>query len=102
MEATSPRRPCTAFHMSIATTSTDIRNASGIAEKWASTDSFVLPSRSHRKPAEIQVDNGTEFASRALDAWAHGEDVRLDFSRPGSRRTTRTSSLSLPGCVRSA
>jgi putative transposase len=31
----------------------------------------------------IQVDNGTEFASRALDAWAHREDVRLDFSRPG-------------------
>jgi putative transposase len=25
-------------------------------------------SRSHRKPAVIQVDNGTEFASRALDA----------------------------------
>jgi putative transposase len=42
-------------------------------------------SRSHRKPAVIQVDNGTEFASRALDAWAHREDVRLDFSRPGNR-----------------
>ena len=25
-------------------------------------------SRFHRKPAVIQVDNGTEFASRALDA----------------------------------
>jgi transposase InsO family protein len=40
-------------------------------------------SRSHRKPAVIQVDNGTDFASRALDAWAYREDVRLDFSRPG-------------------
>jgi len=40
-------------------------------------------SRSHRKPAVIQVDDGTEFASRALDAWACREDVRLDFSRPG-------------------
>jgi putative transposase len=40
-------------------------------------------SRSHRKPAVIQVDNGTEFASCALDAWAYREDVRLDFSRPG-------------------
>jgi putative transposase len=40
-------------------------------------------SKSHRKPAVIQVDNGTEFASRALDAWAYREDVRLDFSRPG-------------------
>ena len=40
-------------------------------------------SRSHRKPQVIQVDNGTEFASRALDAWAYREGVRLDFSRPG-------------------
>jgi putative transposase len=41
-------------------------------------------SRSHRKPAVIQVDNGTEFASRALAAWAYREDVRLGFSRPES------------------
>ncbi len=40
-------------------------------------------SRAHRKPAVIQVDNATEFASRALDAWAYREDVRLEFSRPG-------------------
>ncbi len=39
-------------------------------------------SRPHRKPAVIQVDYGTEFASRALDAWAYREDARLDFSRP--------------------
>ena len=31
----------------------------------------------------ILVDNGSEFTSRALDAWAYREDVRLDFSRPG-------------------
>lgn len=40
-------------------------------------------SSSDRKPSVIQVDNGTEFLSRALDAWAYREDVRLDFSRPG-------------------
>ncbi len=28
-------------------------------------------SRLHRTPVVIQVGNGTEFASRALDAWAH-------------------------------
>jgi putative transposase len=39
--------------------------------------------RSHRKPAVIQVVNGTEFAPCALDAWAYRADVRLDFSRPG-------------------
>lgn len=30
----------------------------------------------------IQVDNGTEFTSHALDQWAYEQQVRLDFSRP--------------------
>jgi putative transposase len=34
-------------------------------------------------PARITVDNGTEFTSRALDAWAYWNRVQLDFSRPG-------------------
>ena len=34
-------------------------------------------------PKEITVDNGTEFFSQAMDAWAHGKGVRLDFIRPG-------------------
>jgi putative transposase len=34
-------------------------------------------------PATIAVDNGTEFTSRALDHWAYGQRVQLDFSRPG-------------------
>jgi len=29
------------------------------------------------------VDNGGEFVSRAMDAWAYAHDVRLDFIRPG-------------------
>lgn len=36
-----------------------------------------------RKPARIQVDNGSEFISKALDKWAYQNDVILDFSRPG-------------------
>lgn len=36
-----------------------------------------------RCPALIQVDNGPEFVSRALDAWAHRHGVRLQFIRPG-------------------
>jgi len=35
------------------------------------------------RPRRITVDNGTEFASRALDAWAYWNHVQLDFSRPG-------------------
>lgn len=34
-------------------------------------------------PKRIRVDNGSEFASKALDAWAYEHDVKLDFIRPG-------------------
>lgn len=34
-------------------------------------------------PDRIQVDNGSEFISKALDRWAYDHEVTLDFSRPG-------------------
>ena len=34
-------------------------------------------------PKRIQVDNGSEFISKALDKWAYENEVTLDFSRPG-------------------
>jgi putative transposase len=34
-------------------------------------------------PERILVDNKTEFASKALDAWAYWNQVKLDFSRRG-------------------
>ena len=34
-------------------------------------------------PQRITVDNGPEFRSKALDAWAHQHRVQLQFSRPG-------------------
>jgi putative transposase len=34
-------------------------------------------------PRTITVDNGPEFHSRVLDAWAHDAGVTLQFSRPG-------------------
>ncbi len=34
-------------------------------------------------PDRIQVDNGSEFISKALDKWAYENNVTLDFSRPG-------------------
>ena len=36
-----------------------------------------------RTPKRIQVDNGSEFISKALDKWAYENKVTLDFSRPG-------------------
>jgi putative transposase len=35
-------------------------------------------------PRVIQVDNGPEFTSKALDEWAHRRGVKLAFSRPGT------------------
>lgn len=34
-------------------------------------------------PERIAIDNGPEFISKALDAWAYRNGVRLEFSRPG-------------------
>jgi putative transposase len=34
-------------------------------------------------PVSITVDNGTEFGSRAMEAWAYQYGVQLDFIRPG-------------------
>ncbi len=34
-------------------------------------------------PESITVDNGSEFCSRALEAWAIANDVQLRFIRPG-------------------
>lgn len=34
-------------------------------------------------PRSITVDHGTEFTSRALEDWAFGRGVQLDFIHPG-------------------
>jgi putative transposase len=33
-------------------------------------------------PEVIHCDNGSEFISKAVDDWAHRNNVKLDFSRP--------------------
>lgn len=35
-------------------------------------------------PKKIKVDNGPEFISRSLDSWAYFNNVKLEFSRPGT------------------
>ena len=35
------------------------------------------------RPQRIAIDNGPEFISKALDAWAYRNGVQLEFSRPG-------------------
>lgn len=36
-------------------------------------------------PERITADNGPEFQSKALDAWAHQHVVTLPFSRPAGQ-----------------
>ena len=55
------------------------RSLTGV--KVAAALSDVL--RQRPAPTAITVDNGSEFVSRAMDAWAYAHDVRLDFIRPG-------------------
>lgn len=46
----------------------------------------VLEELKHNRriiPKRLQVDNGSEFASKELDRWAYENNVILDFSRPG-------------------
>ena len=39
--------------------------------------------RNRSLPQVITIDNGSEFISRKLDAWAYYYGVKLDFIRPG-------------------
>lgn len=52
----------------------------------------ALPRLAQRRPLPryIKADNGSEFISKALDKWAYENGVEIDFSRPGSKRSTRT------------
>jgi putative transposase len=42
-----------------------------------------------KTPKSIDVGNGTEFASQALDLWANKNGVHPDFLRPGRRVENR-------------
>lgn len=46
-------------------------------------DTMNLISGFRALPERIQVDNGSEFISKALDKWAYDHGIELDFSRPG-------------------
>jgi transposase InsO family protein len=50
-------------------------------QKVASALSVVVAERG--APISITVDNGSEFYSRAMEAWAYQYRVQLDFIRPG-------------------
>jgi putative transposase len=37
----------------------------------------------HGLPEVIRIDNGSEFTSHVVDAWAYQRSIKLDFIRPG-------------------
>ena len=56
------------------------------ASSWRGKDvAAVLETvvATHGVPHAITVDNGTEFQSRAMDAWAYRRQITLAFIRPG-------------------
>ena len=56
------------------------RSLTGV--KVAAALSRILEQRP--RPQAISVDNGDGVCQPAMDAWAYGHDVRLDFIRPGN------------------
>lgn len=65
-------RQCLAIHVGVSIRGGDVV---GVMEQ--------IRARTGRTPERIQVDNGSEFMSKALDRWAYDHAVTLDFSRPG-------------------
>ncbi len=58
----------------------------------------------HAKPVSVTVDHGTEFPSRPLEDWAYSRGVALDFTRPGtgtSNRSTGACATSVSTCINS-
>jgi len=47
-------------------------------------------------PDGFVMDNGPEFTSRALDAWAYKNGVKLDFIEPGNAGGVRASVFRSP------
>ena len=53
-------------------------------------------------PAVFVTDNGSEFTSRAFDAWAYARGVKLRYIQPGNPQRTATSKASTGHCGMSA
>ena len=65
-------RKCLAIHAGQSIKGTDVTEImEGLRQRYGQT------------PDRIQVNNGSEFISKALDRWAYDHGVTLDFSRPG-------------------
>jgi len=64
-------RECPAIEVD---TSLGGRRVVGVLERLAETRGL---------PEVITIDNGPEFAGRALDEWAYRRGVKLNFIRPG-------------------
>ena len=65
-------RTCLAIHADKSIQGPDVTRIVSQISAW-----------SGQLPKRIQVDNGSEFISKALDRWAYDRGVTLDFSRPG-------------------
>ena len=53
-------------------------------------------------PESITVDNGPEFAGKALDEWAYRKGIKLSFIRPGKPIENPSLKASIAGCAMNA
>jgi len=65
-------RTCLAIHAEQSIKDSDVVSVMDLVVRWC-----------RQTPKRIQVDNGSEFISKALDLWTYENKVILDFSRPG-------------------
>lgn len=54
-----------------------------LADAQSSRRFINRPTETRGLPEVITIDNGSEFAGRALDEWAYRKGVQLNFTRPG-------------------
>jgi len=54
------------------------------------------------KPRALRCDNGSEFASIAVDQWAYWNEIKIDFSRPGKPTDNAFCESSTGPCERSS
>ena len=52
----------------------------------------------NKSPVSITVDHGTEFTSKALEAWAWERGVKIDFIRPGKPMENGSGHFQVPPC----
>lgn len=53
-------------------------------------DALTAIARFRGNTSVVKTDNGSEFAGKVMDRWAHERKIEIDFSRPGKPTNNAT------------